>query len=264
MYRPVLFIVTCVCITIVSVKGHGYLSWPAARQYKCYRDNNFWWPDDGTKIPDEACRAAFHSVYLKYNNRSSGAAANAAQYMFQQYYEYAALSGADYENLQHVKTKVVPDYLCAAGAFDRHHTFGDKSGMDLPQTIWRPDILKNNDRVTHVPITMRFCPTVVHEPSYFQVFVSKPDYDYGNRRLTWDDLEQLPLNGASSLEANDYSDEACDHNMIYKIPVLLPWRKEKFVVYVRWQRKDIAGEGFYNCADVIFDQKHTPIVRDEF
>ncbi len=114
-----------------AVNCHGYLSWPAARQYKCYRDNNFWWPETGENIPDDACREAYQTVYAKYRNvgESHGLAANAAQYMFQQYYEYAAIAGPNYEDLEHVKENVVSSNLCAAGAHDRTHNFGDKSNI---------------------------------------------------------------------------------------------------------------------------------------
>lgn len=245
-----------IVITAPQSRAHGYMSWPTARQYKCYRDGNFWWPETGENIPDSACRAAYQTVYSKYRNagESHGVAANAAQYMFQQYYEYAAMAGADYENLDYIKKDVVPRNLCAAGANDRAQTFGDKSGIDSVLPDWRPDVLYHHiEHVDELPIEISFCPTTVHEPSYFQVFISRPDYDYTDE-LTWDDLEQLPLNGPSRLVTNEGVDESCTHSQIYKIPVVVPWRSGKFVLFVRWQRNDIAGEGFYNCADVIFDK----------
>ncbi|AKC91707.1 gp37 [Lambdina fiscellaria nucleopolyhedrovirus] len=239
-----------------SIVAHGYISWPAARQYKCFRDNNFWWPETGDDIPDDACRDAYRVVYSKYRNAggSSGVAANAAQYMFQQYYEYAAIAGARYEDVEHVQKNVVKDYLCAAGAADRAATFGDKSGMDAALKSWRPEVLYGYR--AHLPYTIEinFCPTAVHEPSYFEVWISKPQYDYADR-LQWSDLISLPLAGEAVLVANEGDDEQCAHTLIYKIPVVVPWRDDKFVIYVRWQRNDIAGEGFYNCADVVFDKQ---------
>ncbi|UJZ89039.1 gp37 [Erannis ankeraria nucleopolyhedrovirus] len=263
-----------------AVNCHGYLSWPAARQYKCYRDNNFWWPETGENIPDDACREAYQTVYAKYRNvgESHGLAANAAQYMFQQYYEYAAIAGPNYEDLEHVKENVVSSNLCAAGAHDRTHNFGDKSGIDVPLPNWRPDVLYHrNTPVDRLPIEISFCPTTVHEPSYFEVFITKPEFEY-DHELSWDDLEQLPLDRQSSLVDNSGTDESCTNSQIYKIPVSIPWRTKQFIIFVRWQRNDVVGEGFYNCADVVFDQfalkhrsfnrkgriQHSKHDRDEF
>ncbi|AUV65296.1 GP37 [Alphabaculovirus myunipunctae] len=244
-------------LSILSLAhSHGYLSYPAARQYKCFRDNNFWWPDTGDNIPDEACRSAYRAVYSKYRTlgESSGVAANAAQYMFQQYYEYAAVAGPQYDDLDHIKQNVLPSNLCAAGAHDRSDTFGDKSGIDEPLASWRPDTFYHDSKEKYQSghqTTLRFCPTAVHEPSYFQVFISSPAYNYSHA-LTWNDLELIGGAG-SQLVKNDGSDDACASDRIYTIPVRVPFRSKKFVLFVRWQRNDVVGEGFYNCADVIFD-----------
>ncbi|AAZ38192.1 GP37 [Agrotis segetum nucleopolyhedrovirus A] len=238
------------------VAAHGYLSYPMARQYKCFRDNNFWWPDNGDAIPDAACRLAYKTVYAKYRTagESHGVAANAAQYMFQQYYEYAAVAGPSYDDFEHIKNNVVPRHLCAAGADDRLKTFGDKSGVDEPTPLWRADTLfhdaKEKYRSGH-QMTLHFCPTAVHEPSYFQVFVSNAQYNY-SRQLSWDDLELIGGEGAQ-LVRNDGTDDACVNDQLYTIPARVPFRSQKFVILVRWQRNDIAGEGFYNCADVVYD-----------
>ncbi|AKN80640.1 GP37/P34.8, Spindlin, Fusolin, Spheroidin-like protein [Perigonia lusca single nucleopolyhedrovirus] len=289
-------LVYCSVFVFGHVHGHGYLSFPAARQYKCFRDDNFWWPDTGDSIPDEACRAAYQAVYAKYRSmgENHGVAANAAQYMFQQYHEYAATAGAQYNDLNHIQSNVVPSSLCAAGATQRWDTFGDKSGMDIAVPNWRADVLYTNNkwpvvddaqhklanRKRHhkslsstdddklkdqnfVSVDIHFCPTTIHEPSYFQVFISKPTYNY-SAELTWGDLELLtPLipnnkdndnnDSHSNLIANDGLDDLCTNSMIYVIPTEIPYRANKFVLFVRWQRDDPSGEGFYNCADVMFD-----------
>ncbi|ACO53470.1 unknown [Euproctis pseudoconspersa nucleopolyhedrovirus] len=245
------------------VNCHGYLSWPAARQFKCYRDGKFWWPDNGDAIPDDACRSAYKTVYTKYINsgESHGAAANAAQYMFQQYYEYAALAGPNHQDFEYVKKHVIPDSLCAAGARNRSHVFGDKSGVDEPfGGAWRAQtlhLLKYNEGVN---VILNFCPTTEHDPSYFQVFITKPEYDYSHK-LDWDDLEALDSDGFV-LSENDGFDEACAADRLYKIPVVIPFRSRKFMLFVRWQRDDVAGEGFYNCADLIYNDAQNLIYDD--
>nr|QED40082.1 GP37 [Spodoptera frugiperda multiple nucleopolyhedrovirus] len=242
---------------VAAVNGHGYLSQPVARQYKCFRDNHFWWPDNGDEIPDPACRIAYKSVYAKYRSmgESHGVAANAAQYMFQQYYEYAALAGPNYNDLDYIKKHVVPHKLCAGGADDRLHPFGDKSGVDEPTPLWHATSLFHNSKEKYQSghqMVIHFCPTAVHEPSYFEVYVSRPEYNY-TTELTWNDLELIGGDG-SQLIKNDGSDDSCTADELYTIPVRVPFRSQKFVIFVRWQRNDVAGEGFYNCADVEFDK----------
>nr|AJP07615.1 glycoprotein 37 [Helicoverpa armigera nucleopolyhedrovirus]AJP07751.1 glycoprotein 37 [Helicoverpa armigera nucleopolyhedrovirus] len=248
--------VLCTFIFIYSADGHGYLSKPAARQYKCFRDNNFWWPENGDQIPDAACRRAYKHVYSKYRaaGESSGVAANAAQYMFQQYFEYAALAGPNYNDAQHVRDNVVKNNLCAAGANDRLKNFGDKSGMDEPYPDWRPDTLYwpvDSLYSRGLATNLYFCPTTVHEPSYFEVYITKRAWSHNNQ-VTWNDLELIGGNG-SKLIANNDIDSSCANSMIYVIPVVVPFRQTQFMLYVRWQRHDAVGEGFYNCADVVFD-----------
>ncbi|AIE47753.1 gp37 [Peridroma alphabaculovirus] len=241
---------------IAAVAGHGYLSFPVSRQYKCFRDNHFWWPETGDEIPDAACRHAYKTVFAKYRSQgeSPGVAANAAQYMFQQYYEYAALAGPGYGDLDYVKQYVIPDNLCAAGADDRSGPFGDKSGMSEPTPLWRPDTFFHSAHEKYQSghqTVLHFCPTAVHEPSFFQVFISLPQYNYSHP-LRWEDVELIGGDG-SQLVPNDGSDMACASEQIYTIPVRIPFRSRQFVLFVRWQRNDVVGEGFYNCADVVFD-----------
>ncbi|AAL01718.1 ubiquitin GP37 fusion protein [Spodoptera litura nucleopolyhedrovirus] len=232
---------------VATVSCHGYLSYPPARQQLCYADGNFWWPLDGDAIPDRACRDAYRSVYYKYrsNGSSEGEAANAAQYMFQQRQEYAAIAGPDY--LYNVRDVVVSGSLCSAGATDRKRVFGDKSGMDLASPHWRRTTLPSNR------ITIRFCPTVVHEPSYFEVYITKNSYDADGGPLTWNDLEIVDsVEPHELIENNDLED--CDESLVYVLDAILPMRFDPFVLFVRWQRIDVVGEGFYNCADVQYSE----------
>ncbi len=250
------YAVSVIGVAPILVSGHGYLSFPAARQYKCFRDGNFWWPEDGQDIPDSACRHAYQTVYAKYRSmgESAGVAANAAQYMFQQYYEYAALAGPNYLDFEYVKSDVVPHNLCAGGADYRSDTFGDKSGIDEPHSDWRADTLYVDSKQKYnrgIDVRLHFCPTAVHQPSYFEVFISKRQYNY-TRELTWNDLEFIGGENSELID-NDGSDPLCAHEQLYIIPVTIPFRIRKFVLYVRWQRNDVVGEGFYNCADVVFD-----------
>ncbi|AGA16215.1 gp37 protein [Thysanoplusia orichalcea nucleopolyhedrovirus] len=248
----ILLIALFIAIYTPAVRSHGYLSVPVARQYKCFQDGNFYWPDNGSDIPDAACRNAYKSVYYKYRalGLEPGAAASTAQYMFQQYMEYAAMAGPNYDDFDMIKQKVVPHTLCGAGSNDRNSVFGDKSGMDEPFQNWRPDVIHINRYESAYHMNIHFCPTAVHEPSYFEVYITKSNWDRRNP-IVWSELEFIGGN-SSSLVSNP-GDLLCDNSLVYSIPVLVPYRSNQFVMYVRWQRIDPVGEGFYNCADLVFE-----------
>lgn len=250
-----IIIIFVLCCNILPIFSHGYLSFPVARQYKCFRDGNFYWPSNGDKIPDDACRNAYKKIYYRYRavDASSESAATTAQYMFHQYAEYAAIAGPQYADFENIKRKVVPHTLCGAGAADRLKLFGDKSGMDEPYYNWKPDVLLlDRDQITY-EINIHFCATVVHEPSYFEVYVTKHEYDRRNP-LTWNMLDYIGGNDSTLLF--DSQDLECESGQYYSIPVNIPYRPGQFILYVRWQRIDTVGEGFYNCADLIFKFKN--------
>lgn len=247
-----MFQLMCTLSLVALVAGHGYMTTPTARQYKCFLDGNFWWPANGDNIPDRACREAYKKVFYKYRavGVSESEAASAAQYMFQQNNEYAALAGPNYRDMAHIKRDVVPHTLCGAGANDRLALFGDKSGMD-EYSYWRPNVLTMPSRNSMTYNTnLIFCPTAVHEPSYFEVYITRPNFNVRGDTLTWNDLELIGGNG-SALVPNP-GDTLCNFNQVYTIPTVIPHRSSQFILYVRWQRIDPVGEGFYNCVDAVF------------
>ncbi|UZE89762.1 GP37 [Parapoynx stagnalis nucleopolyhedrovirus] len=241
-------------INVPAVHGHGYLSSPVARHYKCVQEGGFWWPNNGDGIPDAACRNAYKKVYYKYRaiGLDSDAAASAAVYQYQQYNEYAALAGPNYRDLVHIQQNVVPHTLCGAGSTERLELFGDKSGVDEPFYNWRPNVLHLGRYQNAYRTNVQFCPTAIHEPSYFEVYITKSTWDRRNP-ITWNELELIGGNG-SGLVPNP-GDSLCASSQIYSIPVSIPYRSGQFVMYVRWQRIDPVGEGFYNCADLLFQSE---------
>ncbi len=42
--------------------AHGYMDSPKARQAICEEQGGFWWPKDGSNIPNAACRAILPSI----------------------------------------------------------------------------------------------------------------------------------------------------------------------------------------------------------
>ncbi|QOD39975.1 gp37 [Matsumuraeses phaseoli granulovirus] len=225
---------------VSKVTSHGYMVYPLARQRHCYNQHDYNWPLDGSGIKNEGCRLAYQHVYRR-NGRNSAA----AQAMFNQNTEYAALAGGRYNNMTHIMNEVVPHTLCGAGADKANKQFGDKSGMDIATDKWFLNVLPRDTK------NIYFCPTVIHEPSFFEVYVSK----YNNGPLKWSDL-QLVYKNKSKLVEKWLKD--CNSKKVYVMDnIKLPKLTTPFVIYVRWQREDIMGEGFYNCADVIWDRSMT-------
>nr|UYX49646.1 GP37 [Darna trima granulovirus] len=228
-----------------NVCGHGYLIYPIARQFYCYSQHDYNWPFDGSGINNDACKAAYVHIYEKYGGNSA-----VAQAMFYQNTEYAALAGSNYRNRTFIQREIVPNFLCAAGANDASKQFGDKSGMDIVSDKWHATQLMTPPG----PTNLYFCPTVLHEPSYFEAYVSKKNYNPAKTHLRWSDLELIYANVSKIINRKI---RGCSSESMYVLEnVVLPPRDSKFIIYVRWQREDSGGEGFYNCADVYYSYKN--------
>nr|Q05894.1 RecName: Full=Spindolin; AltName: Full=Fusolin; AltName: Full=p50; Flags: Precursor [Heliothis armigera entomopoxvirus]AAA92858.1 fusolin [Heliothis armigera entomopoxvirus] len=260
------FYYICIYINIlyVCVSGHGYMTFPIARQRRCSVRGGQWWPPNGDGITDTMCRAAYQNVYNKVLNQYNDPqeAATAAQYMFQQDNEYAALAGPDYTNLCNLQQNVVPNNLCAAGADDWDVVpFGDKSGMDLPGN-WVPTVIPlDSNHQSSVALELEFCPTAVHDPSYYEVYITNSGFNVHTDNVVWGNLE-LIFNDTVPLRPKS-STSTCNANPnVYRFTVSIPVRPAQFVLYVRWQRIDPVGEGFYNCVDMAFDYAAGPSEED--
>ncbi len=194
--------------------SHGYVDYPKARQQICKDDGGYWWPADGSGIANLACRSAYQ--------QSGG-------YALTQHHEYST-NVPDYHNMNAVKTGIKNGLLCAGG--DQR-----KAGMDLPSAHWQSTIvdLKNTS-----VLKVRFRATTPHNPSFWQFYLSNPDYDSATAALSWDKLTLIH-------QQNDVPAQSG----YYEIEVPMPTsRSGKAVLYTRWQRQDVVGEGFYNCSDL--------------
>lgn len=193
-----------------NINAHGWVEYPNARQNICYEDGGFW----TNEIPNQACQAAFDE---------SGA------YPFVQRSEVAA-NVPNYRDMAHVRAIVPDGQLCSAG----DHA---KKGLSVASTHWQrtnvnPD--ENNQ------IELVFFGKAPHNPSYWEFYLTKPSYDV-SLPLTWDDLELIDTAG----------DVPVDAEKRYRMKVTFPAdRSGDAILYTRWQRIDVAGEGFYNCSDI--------------
>ena len=89
------------------------------------------------------------------------------------------------------------------------------------------------------PFTITWTNTAPHATEYYDVYITKESWT-PDQPLTWDSLELLahtdPSPAASSVD----------------IPVILPVRTGKHVIYSIWQRSD-SPEAFYSTSDIDFD-----------
>jgi chitin-binding protein len=139
--------------------------------------------------------------------------------------------------MAHVKAIVPDGQLCSAGD-------AAKKGLSIASPHWqRTNIaLDENNQIDFV-----FFGKAPHNPSYWEFYLTKPNHDF-SKPLKWDDLELIDTAG----------DIAVDAEKRYRMKVTFPAdRSGDAILYTRWQRIDVAGEGFYNCSDITFASSGT-------
>ncbi|KAF7720931.1 hypothetical protein EC973_005765 [Apophysomyces ossiformis] len=231
-FRNLLLIstVTFLLLPIQEVSAHGALGFPLARQYGCRIDGGYYWPTDGSKIPNEGCRNAYLDAGKSY-------------YPFQQWNEFSA-NPTNPNDMATVK-KAVPDGLMCSGGDNR------KRGVDIPQNKgWRKTVIQPKNGT----FQLRWELTRSHNPAVMHIYLTKPSYDL-SKPLTWADLDQvyqkpapkpIPANGKGLIS---------EVTAFYYLDIPIPAnRSGDAIIYAYWQRNDPGHEGFYNCADVTIKQ----------
>ncbi len=102
--------------------------------------------------------------------------------------------------------------------------------------------------VTPGPFTVTWTVTAPHATAYYDVYITVEDWT-PDQPLTWDSLELLVRTPPSP---------AAD---VVDIPVTLPERTGKHVIYSIWQRSD-SPEAFYSTSDVDFGILSTDDIAD--
>ena len=142
---------------------HGSPAIPISRQYQCYKEGGYYWPADGSGIPQSDCKAAYQLVYHKYldksgivvpkeegksaiNSKNAVDIIEQSNYQFRQWNE-ASKNVADYNNPDAVKAAIPDGQLCSAGNVgaewdERSKVWNDKSGLDAV-TAWRATDIQN-------------------------------------------------------------------------------------------------------------------------
>ncbi|WP_434931659.1 lytic polysaccharide monooxygenase [Shewanella sp. HL-SH5] len=205
--------------------AHGFMESPKARQSICQEQGGYWWPSDGSNMPNFACRAAFlESGYIA----------------FVQEHEIS-VNVADYYNQQAVMAAIPDGSLCSAGVFE-------KRGLNLASPDWQKTKVTPNGQGN---IQIRFNAKTPHNPSFWKLYLSKPGFNASTDVLRWQDLELIQEYG------NIDFIKTPDGSRYYDMEVTIPAdRQGDALLYSRWQRDDVVGEGFYNCSDI-------NIVRDD-
>lgn len=198
--------------------AHGFVEFPKARQQFCVNDGGYWWPADGSGIPNLACRQAF---------------VEAGTVQFVQNNEFSINVG-DYNNLAAVKAAIPNGLLCAAGD-------NAKRGLDLPSTHYQRTVVTPD---ANGQIELLFDAHTPHNPSFWQFFLSNSDFNSAAESLSWEKLTLID-------ELQDQPIVLINGKKFYRIMVTLPHdRSGNATLYTRWQRNDVVGEGFYNCSDI--------------
>ncbi|MDA0120877.1 lytic polysaccharide monooxygenase [Vibrio sp. T11.5] len=154
-------------------------------------------------------------------------------YPFVQRNEYAK-NITDFNNPSAVKAAIPDGTLCYAND-------PQKRGMGAPHTAWTRTEM-NTGSFEYV-----FNATAPHNPSFWEFYLTKPNADL-SKGLAWDDLDLIQETGNVPVE-----------NGKYRINVTIPSdRSGDAILFVRWQRDDAAGEGFYNCSDITIKNGNTP------
>lgn len=214
-------------LLIQDVNAHGYMDILKARQQFCVDDGGYWWPDDGSAIPNIACRAAFLVKGTK---------------QWVQHHEFSE-NVVDYNDMSAVKLAIPNGQLCAGGDVE-------KSGVDLPSQYWqRSDVTLDNEGKVQIV----FDAHTPHNPSFWQFYLSSKDFNAAEEIFSWEKLELIA-------EVGDLAVTDIEGKKVYEMMIPFPIdRSGEATLYTRWQREDIAGEGFYNCSDINILTDDSPI-----
>ncbi|OED46120.1 hypothetical protein AB832_01020 [Flavobacteriaceae bacterium (ex Bugula neritina AB1)] len=105
-------------------------------------------------------------------------------------------------------------------------------GMDQVRSDWV------TTAVSPGPYTVTWTNSAPHATSYYEVYITKEDWT-PDQPLTWDNITLLTRTSPSPAEST------------VNIPLILPQRTGKHVLYSIWQRSDSA-EAFYSTSDIEF------------
>lgn len=218
--------VTVLAVSLLGMAlAHGYIADPPARQWVCKNVGGSIW---NGSINNAACAAAYQR----------GPATSA---MWTQNHEYA-VNVTDYSNPVAIQAAVPDGLLCSGQARYK--------GMSIAHADWP----KKSVPAGGGNYLLKYSATAPHNPSYFDVYISKPGFNSATQELGWDNLIKLGRFEDPTLNRNTSPNQ-------YEMAISLPADRQAgstAVLFVHWQRRDAAGEGFYNCSDIVFSSDASP------
>jgi chitin-binding protein len=187
--------------SIVAAFGHGSMADPLSRSYGVFLEN----PENPTSTAGRAAVAVAGT---------------------QAFYDWHEVSGL-FPNRDY-QARIPDGQLPGVGR-------AKYAGLNLARADWPAT------SVAAGPYLCTFFAQTPHDPSYFELYLTKPGYD-PTKPFKWSDLERLPNPTDTRLEGKNY-----------KLTAQLPARTGRHVLYVIWQRIDPAGEAFFSTSDLVFD-----------
>jgi len=136
----------------------------------------------------------------------------------------------DYNNQATVEAAVPDGTLCHANDDRKRGLSATNNPAAWTRTTLQPGTF-----------SYTFNATAPHNPSFWKFYITKQGTDL-NQPLKWSDLELIKEDNGTTVEST-YTTELTIPND----------RSGDHILFVRWQRIDPVGEGFYNCSDITID-----------
>ena len=207
----------CVVVIAPDLLGHGSAVYPPSRVYRVYQSNpsnpNFQLAANAVAMDGELSYYTWNEV-----SRNIPAAVNAG-----------LPAGFDY-------SPWLPDgQIASGGRVDPNSSEYPRTyaGLDQVSTDW-PSTPVNAGET----IVVDFLATAVHEPSVWDVWMTRPGWDSASP-LTWSEMEFLGRPDPS-LNGQHYTFDL-------EIPAD---RSGHQVLWIAWQRDDAVGEVFFSTSDI--------------
>jgi len=181
-----------------------------------------------------------YACYLEGPENPSNAACQAAKALggSQPFYDWNAISQNSYGAIGEDNGYIFDGHLCSAN--NEHY-----KGLDLARGDWPATTLPSGATVTFV-----YKATAPHAGT-IRFYSTNDTYD-PSKPLAWSNVDLTPF-------ATYQAPAQADSQGNYVIPnVQLPANKHgRQIIYSVWQRDDPAGETFYGCSDVDFEDSAT-------
>lgn len=222
-------------LTPVLGWSHGAVDIPISRVVNCKVTGGYWSPP----ILDKGCEAS-----AKIFNTDAEKA-----YAADQWNEVAHIPFINHPTLDQIKGIIKDENICAAGD-------PKKASLDEPTPLWTKTNVTPGQ-----PLSIRLIGTIVHVPSTFYAFATKPGFNTATDKLKWSDL--IPLGQPERITVASKN---------WQTPPAIPGA-DAFAMIVRpvpsnasgnglivgvWVRDDNDGEFFITCSDVKFQGGSEP------